>query len=130
HGILIDRRGGEPVLLIADRSNQQVQEYGLDGSFRRVIGKGVLNSPSALATSGDLLVVAELNARVAILDGDGVLVGYQGENGAVVSRPGWPNALDADGNVQPPPTEAGLFNSPHGLTVDADGSIYVAEWLL
>jgi hypothetical protein len=130
HAIFIDRRGDEAVLLIADRSNQQVQEYGLDGAFRRVIGTGVLNSPSALATSGDLLVVAELNARVAILDAAGELVSYEGDNGDVITRPGWPNALDDDGNVMVPPTEAGKFNSPHGLTVDADGNIYVAEWLL
>ena len=25
---------------------------------------------------------------------------------------------------------AGKFNSPHGLAVDADGNIFVAEWLV
>jgi hypothetical protein len=130
HAVFIDRRGAVPVLLVADRGNARVQEYGLDGTYRRVIGEGILNSPSALATSGDHLVVAELNARVAILDKDGGLVSYEGENGEVTSRPGWPNAIDARGNVVAPPTEAGRFNSPHGLTVDADGRIYVAEWLL
>jgi sugar lactone lactonase YvrE len=130
HAVFLDRRGEEPALLVADRGNARVQEYGLDGAYRRVLGEGVLNSPSALATKGDLLVVAELNARVAILDRDGGLVSYEGENGEVTSRPGWPNALDEKGNVIPPTTEAGRFNSPHGLTVDADGKIYVAEWLL
>jgi len=130
HAVLIDRRGPEPVLLVADRGNARVQEFGLDGAYRGVLGVGVLNSPSALATSGDLLVVAELNARVAILDRAGTIVSYEGENGDATTRPGWPNALDEQGNVVVPTTEAGHFNSPHGLTVDADGNIYVAEWLL
>ena len=26
--------------------------------------------------------------------------------------------------------EAGKFNSPHGLAVDANGNLYVAEWLI
>lgn len=130
HAVFVDRRGDEPVLLIADRGNARVQEYSLDGTYRRVLGVGVLNSPSALATSGDLLVVAELQARIAILDGDGALVSYEGEDAEAPARPGWPNALDAKGNIVKPTTEAGRFNSPHGLTVDADGNVYVAEWLL
>jgi DNA-binding beta-propeller fold protein YncE len=130
HAVFIDRRGADAVLLVADRGNARIQEYGLDGTYRQVLGVGVLNSPSALATSGDLLVVAELNARIAILDRDGAVVSYEGENGDATTRPGWPNALDEKGNVVAPTTEPGRFNSPHGLTVDADGNIYVAEWLL
>ena len=44
---------------------------------------------------------------------------------------GWPNNADESGS--PIPTkllESGKFNSPHGMAVDADGNIYVAEWLI
>ena len=29
-----------------------------------------------------------------------------------------------------PQLRPGLFNSPHGLAADADGHLYVAEWLI
>jgi hypothetical protein len=58
-------------------------------------------------------------------------MGYLGENEAVCAEPGWPNRLDARGI--PARTDRlvpGKFNSPHGVGVDADGNLYVAEWLI
>jgi hypothetical protein len=26
--------------------------------------------------------------------------------------------------------EAGKFNSPHGMAIDGEGNLYVAEWLI
>ncbi|MCH8900464.1 MAG: hypothetical protein IH942_08265 [Acidobacteria bacterium] len=44
---------------------------------------------------------------------------------------GWPNSKDSDGQVVPTSLlEPGKFNSPHGMAVDADGNLYVAEWLI
>ena len=129
HGILIDTRKLEPELYVADRSNGQIQVYGLDGGFRRAFGTGPgadwLHSPSGFALWDDKLVVAELRgSRVTILDEDDNPVCYLGENtGAFKMREGWPNV----------PHETlipGKFNSPHGLAVDADGNIFVAEWLV
>ena len=46
-------------------------------------------------------------------------------------RPGWPNGVDElQHPVRAPDLAHGRFNSPHGLAVDADGSLYVAEWLI
>ncbi|HLF04566.1 MAG TPA: hypothetical protein VI855_05065, partial [Dehalococcoidia bacterium] len=123
HGIFIDRRKSEPELYVADRSNRQVQVYGLDGRFRRAFGSDFLTSPSAFAIWGDSLIVAELRSRLAVLDGEDRLVCYLGENGAVAETPGWPN-VPAERIVP------GKFNSPHGLAVDRDGNLYVAEWLI
>jgi hypothetical protein len=131
HAVFIDRRRSGPELLVADRGNGRVQAYGLDGSFLRVVGESFLNSPSAFASYGEKLVIAELYARLAILGPDDQLVCYLGENGAVCERPGWPNGVD--GHEHPVRTanlRHGHFNSPHGLTVDADGNLYVAEWLI
>ncbi len=131
HGIMIDRRRDEPELLVADRANAVVRVYGLDGTWRRDVGRGVLNTPSAFALWGDRLVVAELRARLAVLDLDESLLGYLGENGEICDAAGWPNALDGEGHpVRPPSLQAGRFNSPHGLASDRDGNLYVAEWLV
>jgi DNA-binding beta-propeller fold protein YncE len=130
HGILIDRRRPEePLVYVTDRGNDRIVVYGLDGSFRRALDDG-LRAPSGLAARGDQLVVAELEGGVVILGADDRVLGRYGDGGDAVSRPGWPNALDADGRTVRPPLEAGRFNSPHGLAVDDRGAIYVAEWVL
>jgi sugar lactone lactonase YvrE len=68
---------------------------------------------------------------LAILGPDDQLVCYLGDNGAVCQRPGWPNGVDElEHPVRTADLRHGRFNSPHGLTVDADGNLYVAEWLI
>jgi hypothetical protein len=76
------------------------------------------------------LIVAELASRLAVLDADDNVVAYLGEDGDALSRPGWPNAFSEDGRAVAPSFKPGLFNSPHGLAVDRDGRVCVAEWVL
>ena len=82
-------------------------------------------------THGHQMVIAELRARLAITDLDDKLVGYLGDNEPVCDVKGWPNNASESGEVIPTKLlESGKFNSPHGMAVDADGNIYVAEWLI
>jgi hypothetical protein len=67
---------------------------------------------------------------VTILDRDDRLVEHIGANPAAPEREGWPNARDHAGDLVRPPLESGKFNSPHTLAADADGNLYVTEWLL
>ncbi|HEY9290251.1 MAG TPA: hypothetical protein VIP98_03125 [Microlunatus sp.] len=129
HAVFIDRRRDQPELYIADRGNARVQVYGLDGQFRRVIGADFLTSPSAFAAVGDMLVISELFAAVALLDEHDQLVGTIGANPSATDRPGWPNT-QTDGRVDRAPVREGAFNSPHGIAADEGGSIYVSEWLV
>jgi hypothetical protein len=131
HGIFVDRRKGAPELYIADRGNRRVQVYDLEGGFKRAFGPDFLTSPSGFVTHGDFLVIAELRARLTVLDREDRLVCYLGENEAVCGVEGWPNNKNARGEIVPTKLlEAGKFNSPHGLAVDGDGNLYVAEWLI
>lgn len=130
HGILIDRRRpDQPLVYVTDRGNDRIVVYDLDGGYRRSIDAG-LRAPSGLAIRGEELVVAELEARVTILDRDDRLVERLGDDPDAASRPGWPNALDAAGRTIRPDLRPDFFNSPHGLAVDPMGDIYVAEWVL
>ncbi len=131
HGIWIDYRKAGPELYVADRSNHRIQVYDLAGRFRRCFGSDFLVSPSAFGRDGDHLLVGELHARLAVLDGDDRLVCYLGRNDAVCQTEGWPNMKDARGvPARTDRLEAGKFNSPHGMAVDARGNIYVSEWLI
>ena len=130
HGLIIDRRRDEPELYVADRENQRLQVFDLDGRFRRMSGEGLLRRPSAFAVSGENLIIAELEARLAVLDINDQLVGYIGADDEAVSRPGWPNAISADELTVRPELQPGRFNSPHGVAATPDGKIVVAEWLI
>jgi hypothetical protein len=138
HAVFIDRRGDKaPELYIADRENRRVQIYDLEGRYRRTIGATFLSSPSGFAVRGGALIVAELYGRLAVLDANDDLTGYIGAdpdgNGgrAWPERPGWPNALSDDGRLKAPRLpHPDRFNSPHSVAVDADGNLYVSEWLI
>jgi len=138
HAVFIDRRGGKtPELYIADRENKRIQVYDLRGRHLRTFGDGFLNSPSGFAVSGDLLIVAELYSRLAVMDVEDNFVGYIGaDEGARKGlgwpeRPGWPNALTGDARaVRTHFSVPNVFTSPHSLAVDADGYLYVSEWLI
>ena len=131
HAVFVDRRKGHPELYVADRTNKRVQVYGLDGRFIRAFGSDFLTSPSAFAVDRDLLIIAELRARLAVVDMDDNLVTYLGNNQEVCSGDGWPNRKLANGQiVRSDLLQPGKFNSPHGLATDDAGNIYVAEWLI
>jgi hypothetical protein len=124
HGIAFVSRGGAaPELFIADRSNKRVQVYDANGKFKRVFGADYLTSPCMFATHGDLLFIPELRARLAVVDRNDKLLAYLGSNEQTVDVKGWPNH----------PRELvvpGKFNSPHAMTVDAAGNLYVVEWII
>ena len=131
HAIFIDTRKVDHELFVADRGNGRVQVYDLNGRFKRCFGEEFLTSPSGFATHGDLMIIAELRARLTIIDLDDNLITYLGNNGEVADVPGWPNNLDENGSIiQSKLLEVGKFNSPHGMAVDANGNIFVAEWLI
>lgn len=131
HFIWIDTRKSEPELYIADRANGRVQVYDLDGKFKRSFGEDFFITPSAIAPYGDMTVIAELNARLTIIDAEDRLVTYLGDNHEVAKEPGWPNMLGPDGvPTRTNRLREGVFNSPHGLATDDDGAIYVSEWLI
>ncbi len=139
HAVFIDRRAAKrsPELYIADRENRRIQVFDLDGRYLRTCGESFLSSPSGFAVLGDLLVVAELYGRLALLDINDSLVGYIGNDPDVgpeqswPGRAGWPNELTNDGRARAPHlANPETFNSPHSVAVDSDGNLYVSEWLL
>ena len=130
HGIFIDRRKPGPELYISDRSNKRVQVYDLEGNFKRAFGPDFLNSPSGFVTFGEFMVVAELRARLVVIDSHDRFVLELGENEQVCEVDGWPNNRSGDEIVPSKLLEAGKFNSPHGMAIDSHDNLYIAEWLI
>jgi len=131
HSLWIDTRSGAPELLVADRANGRVQVFDMEGGYIRTIGADYFDRPTVFSNYGENLLVGELNARVTVVGPNDELIGYIGDNTPVSEEPAWPNEPD-DAGIPRRTSRlvAGLFNSPHGITADGDGNIYVTEWLI
>ncbi|MDI1289833.1 MAG: hypothetical protein PSX37_07805 [bacterium] len=129
HAVVVDRRRGEPELYVADRSNARLQVYDLEGTFLRVVAD--LISPGGFAVIGENMYVAELDARICVLDRDDQIIGtVSGSGDPSRDRPGWPNRHDAHGRIVRPDLRDGQFSTPHGIVAGPDGCLYVTEWLV
>ena len=96
HAIFIDRRRSDrrglgTELYVADRANGRVQVYDLEGNYQRVFGSGFLTTPSGFVAHGDLLVIAELRARLTMCGKDDEFICYLGANESFCNIEGWPN---------------------------------------
>jgi sugar lactone lactonase YvrE len=121
----------DDALLVCDRAHGRIQEYDLNGEFRRTLGQGVVVTPTDLVAIGDALVLTDFTAaRVTVLTRDGELVEHLAAGTRTPDEDAWPNARDADGNLVRPPLEPGVLNSPHTLAADENGTVYVTEWLI
>lgn len=131
HWVHVDTRKESAELYVADRANHRVQIYDLNGRFLRGIDQGLV-TPSVFGTFGDHMVIGELEARLVLLDKEDRIVGHLGDGRRHVEKPGWPNRVGANGETVSPLADipVGEFNSPHGMACDANGDIYVSEWLL
>lgn len=121
HGLAIDTRFGEPRLLVVDRENRRLVHFDLDGNW---IGTHAshLRRPCTVTFHGDHLAVAELAGRVTILDKNGAPVAFLGDNANREQRAQFRVPLE---EIAPD-----AFTSPHGITFDADGNLYVQVWNL
>lgn len=119
HGLALDTRGEKPLLLVCDRENRRLQHFDLDGSFVGVVAQN-LRRPCTVSFHGKRVAVAELEARVTILDETNTPVAFIGDN---PEKKQWANY-----GVPPEQWQAGLFTAPHGVCFDAQGNLYVMDW--
>jgi hypothetical protein len=118
HGLFIDRRGPEPVLVVADRSNRRLQVFDLEGRHLRFV-TSELRAPCHFHTFGDVLLIPDLEARVTLFDRENRLLVHLGDGTH------YNGIRDKDRSAFTP----GKFIAPHGANFDARGNIFVAEWV-
>jgi hypothetical protein len=120
HGIWVDTRGKDPVLVVADRRNNRLQRFTLDG--RHIDFVPGFRLPCHFDEHAGLVVVPDLQGRVTLIGRDNQPVTQLGD-----SHP-------ADGNnpLRTQPRSAfvpGQFICPHGACFDHEGNIFVVEWV-
>jgi hypothetical protein len=121
HGIWVDMRDARnPLLVVADRRNNRLQRFTLDG--RHVDFIGGFRLPCHFDERRGLVVVPDLHGRVTLMDRANTLVAHLGDSNA----PEWNNPLRAQPRDRFIP---GQFICPHGACFDTDGNIFVVEWV-
>jgi hypothetical protein len=118
HGLMVDTRGPEPLLVVADRSNRRLQYFTLDGRHVRFV-TDEMRAPCHFHQREKELLVPDLESRVTLLDQENKLIVHLGDGGHY------------DG-IRDKPREAftpGKFVAPHSAIFDHQGNIFVVEWV-
>jgi hypothetical protein len=126
HGICIDRRGKEPVLLVTDRTRHCFKRFDMKGNLLGVIpvtGAWVCRP----VIRGRHLYAAVLCSPQIDNKGSGFVTVID-ENDRVVSNIGGSEPQYRDGKLSPLSQTEKLFVHPHDVCVDRDENIYVAQW--
>ena len=119
HGIAIDARSGQEEVLVADRANNRLQYFDLDGNHLR-FAEGV-DLPCHFDFGADgVLLIPDLAARVTLMDRDNQVIAHLGE--------GLPDYRERR-LLHREHFLPGKFVCPHGACFDHDGNIFVAEWV-
>jgi DNA-binding beta-propeller fold protein YncE len=121
HGIICDTRGNQPVITIADRGNNRIQNFTLDAKHIEFIGGTNLPCHFNIYDNGDV-VVPDLGARVTLLD----------RNNKVITQLGDDSSANSWKSLRKEPREKfipGKFICPHGACFDHSGNIFVVEWV-
>lgn len=127
HGVwLDDRPGRQPSVVVCDRANKRLQWFTLDGQHLKTLDGFIL--PANIDSRGDVLLVPDLSARITLLDKDNKVITHLGED------PEWRAAVLKDGmklrrEEKGEGWVSGKFLHPHDACFDADGNIFVAEWV-
>jgi hypothetical protein len=119
HGLAVDTRYDQPLLLVVDRENRRLCHFDFDGKFVRTITMH-MRRPCQVSFHGDHAVVSELEGRVTILDKDNAPVAFLGDN---PQKSQWANY-----GLQPNDIAPTVFSAAHGCFVDQAGDIYVSDW--
>jgi hypothetical protein len=113
HGVWVNTLKKDPELYIADRANDRIEVFSLEMEYKRTI-PGV-RKPCCFYQHEGRLYVPELDARVSILDENDKFVAHLGDGKGVKAA-----------EIGKHPDK---FATPHALTVDSKGNLYVLEWL-
>ena len=116
HGIWIDNRGVEPMVVVADRVLKRLQWFSLDGEHRKTMASFIL--PANVDTFGELMVVPDLASRVTLLDKDNNIIAHLGD--------GLQDGKTKADRGKESTWVDGEFIHPHDACFDKDGNIFVA----
>lgn len=118
HGLMVDTRGKEPTLVVADRSNRRLQYFTLDGRHISFV-TAEMRAPCHFHQRGEVLLIPDLESRVTLFDKENHLITHLGDGTHY-------NGIRDKAREAFTP---GKFVAPHGACFDHEGNIFVVEWV-
>lgn len=119
HGLTVDTRYDQPLLLVCDRENRRLCHFDFDGKYVGTVTQH-LRRPCQISIHGEYALVSELEGRVTVLDRDNVPAAFLGDN---PDKTQWANY-----DLDPKTIGSAKFSAPHGCFIDPDANIYVSDW--
>lgn len=122
HGVWIDSRSDTPKVVVADRANARLQWFTLEGEHLETLDGFLL--PANIDIYGDLMLVPDLVGRVTLLDKENKVIAHLGDDSKRMQSPEGKGVRGDEAKWVD-----GKFVHPHDACFDADGNIYVVEWV-
>jgi sugar lactone lactonase YvrE len=124
-GLALDAKGN---VYVADSRNNLIRKISSDGIVTTLAGSGAAGSADGKGVAASFFnpaaVAADKSGNVYVADTHNSLVRKIGPDGLVTTLAGkWPVG------VKPRNDGTAVFDNPMGLTVDAAGNVYVADWI-
>lgn len=120
HGLIVDTRGKEPVLVVADRTNKRIQRFTLQGEHIDFLYGTNAPCHFNIYKNGDM-VVPDLFARVTLMDAANSIILNLGDD----SHSDYMETRKLTRDHFKP----GKFVCPHGACFDHAGNVFVVEWV-
>lgn len=117
HGLFLDPRGKDPLVVVADRSNNRLQYFDLEGKYVKMVTTD-MRQPCHFHFRDGHMLVPHLASVVEILDEDNKKVAWLGD--------GYPEELRGHPKSDFHP---GKFVHPHSAKFLQNGDIVVVEWV-
>lgn len=152
HGLWLDQRPGrEAQIVVADRANARLQYFSVTGVPQQIeqgVSDPLLSGKTSVLTDDagnevpvrysaglsfpadidcweELMIIADLHARVLLYDAQNEIIARLGEEAA------WTNHILKEPQIRQQPDKwiPGKFIHPHDACFDLDGNIIVTEWV-
>lgn len=128
HGAWVDTREPETPIWITSRSESKLKRYTLDGELLEIIDLPG-GHPNFIVPFGDHTFIPHLRGNVqkkgAQQNG---FLSILGPDRKLVANLGAPPPDYSDGSLKPLGADTPLFTYPHGILIDDEKSVYVAQW--
>lgn len=128
HGAWVDTRDAKKLVWITSRNESQLKRYTMDGALVDIIDLPGAN-PNFVVPFGEFTMVPHLtgNAGNKEKPQNGFL-SILGPDLKVIANLGAPAPVYEDGKLQPMGSDTQLFSFPHGMLIDDEQSVYIAQW--
>ncbi len=127
HGGALDVRDGTPRVIIGMSDQQEIKRFTVDGKFIDKIAMPGGN-PRDIVIWGEYAIVPHLGDQWPKDKNAPGFISIVDRAYRIVSNLGAPPAVYENDVLQPMKSDGKTFIHPHGVTVDAKGNLYVAQF--